>query len=64
MRALSIVTYGAALYAFSLGPTAPLAALRETGMVTALFIGFVFLKERVTPRRGGGGPGQPRRAPG
>lgn len=49
--ALSIVTYGAALYAFSLGPTAPLAALRETGMVTALFIGFVFLGERVTLRR-------------
>jgi drug/metabolite transporter (DMT)-like permease len=48
---LSIVTYGAALYAFSLGPTAPLAALRETGMVTALVIGFVFLKEPVTPRR-------------
>lgn len=49
--ALSIVTYGAALYAFSLGPTAPLAALRETGMVTALLIGFLFLGERVTPRR-------------
>ena len=48
---LSIVTYGAALTAFSLGPTAPLAALRETGMVTALFIGFVFLKEPVTARR-------------
>ena len=48
---LSILTYGAALYAFSLGPTAPLAALRETGMVTALFIGFVLLKEPVTPRR-------------
>ncbi|KQT34803.1 hypothetical protein ASG29_01180 [Sphingomonas sp. Leaf412] len=49
--ALSIVTYGMALYAFSLGPTAPLAALRETGMVTALLIGVVFLGERVTRRR-------------
>ncbi len=48
---LSILTYGAALTAFSLGSTAPLAALRETGMVTALFIGFVFLKEPVTARR-------------
>ncbi len=48
---LSIVTYGAALTAFSLGPTAPLAALRETGMVTALLIGFLFLGERITPRR-------------
>ena len=49
---LSIVTYGMALYAMSIGPTAPLAALRETGMVTALIIAIVFLKERVTPGRG------------
>ena len=49
--ALSIVTYGLALYALSLGPTAPLAALRETGMVTALMIAIVFLKERVTASR-------------
>ena len=49
---LSIVTYGMALYAMSIGPTAPLAALRETGMVTALVIAIVFLKERVTPGRG------------
>lgn len=46
--ALSIVTYGMALTAFSLGPTAPLAALRETGMVTALGIAVVFLHERAT----------------
>jgi drug/metabolite transporter (DMT)-like permease len=46
--ALSIVTYGMALWAFALGPTAPLAALRETGMVTALVISIVFLKERAT----------------
>ncbi|WP_293990327.1 DMT family transporter [Sphingomonas sp.] len=49
--ALSIVTYGLALYALSLGPTAPLAALRETGMVTALIIAVVFLKERATASR-------------
>ena len=49
--ALSIVTYGMALTAFALGPTAPLAALRETGMVTALVISIVFLKERATPGR-------------
>jgi drug/metabolite transporter (DMT)-like permease len=49
--ALSIVTYGMALTAFSMGPTAPLAALRETGMVTAVLIGAVVLKERVTPAR-------------
>jgi drug/metabolite transporter (DMT)-like permease len=50
--ALSILTYGLALYALSIGPTAPLAALRETGMVTALIIAAVFLKERVTVGRG------------
>lgn len=48
---LSIVTYGLALTAFSLGPTAPLAALRETGMVTALLIATFCLGERVTPGR-------------
>ena len=49
--ALSIVTYGLALGAFALGPTAPLAALRETGMVTALLLSAAFLREAVTPRR-------------
>lgn len=46
--ALSILTYGLALEAFARGPTAPLAALRETGMITALLISALFLKERVT----------------
>ena len=49
--ALSIVTYGLALWALSLGPTAPLAALRETGMVTALLLATLFLGEAVTLRR-------------
>ncbi|TPG16695.1 hypothetical protein EAH79_09760 [Sphingomonas koreensis] len=49
--ALSIVTYGMALWAFSLGPTAPLAALRETGMVTALLISIFALKERASAGR-------------
>lgn len=48
---LSILTYGMALTAFSLGPTAPLAALRETGMVTALLISILVLKERATAGR-------------
>ena len=48
---LSIVTYGLALAAFAMGPTAPLAALRETGMITALLIAFLFLGERVTWHR-------------
>jgi drug/metabolite transporter (DMT)-like permease len=50
--ALSIVTYGLALSAFALGPTAPLAALRETGMVTALGIAVFGLKEHVGWQRG------------
>lgn len=49
--ALSIVTYGLALLALSMGPTAPLAALRETGMITALLIAVLFLGEAVSTRR-------------
>ncbi|MGK6354040.1 SMR family transporter [Sphingomonas sp. DT-207] len=49
--ALSILTYGLALSAFALGPTAPLAALRETGMVTALAIATFVLGEQVTRGR-------------
>jgi len=49
--ALSIVTYGLALTALSLGPTAPLAALRETGMVTTLLIACFFLDEAVSSQR-------------
>jgi drug/metabolite transporter (DMT)-like permease len=45
---LSILTYGMALTALSLGPTAPLAALRETGMVSALLISIIYLKEHAT----------------
>lgn len=45
---LSILTFGLALYALSLGQTATLAALRETGMVTALLISIFVLKEPVT----------------
>ena len=48
---LSIVTYGLALTALSMGPTAPLAALRETGMVTALLIALLLLGESVSWQR-------------
>lgn len=48
---LSIVTFGTALYALSLGPVAQLAALRETGMVTALLISTLVFRERVTMGR-------------
>ncbi len=49
---LSVVTFGLALTALSMGPTAPLAALRETGMVTALLISIFVLKEPVSVGRG------------
>jgi drug/metabolite transporter (DMT)-like permease len=49
---LSILTYGLALFALSLGPTAPLAALRESGMLTALAIAIFVFGERVTVQRG------------
>ena len=48
---LSVLTYGTALFALRIGPTAPLAALRETGMVSALAISVLFLGERVDARR-------------
>ncbi|MET0239621.1 MAG: DMT family transporter [Sphingobium sp.] len=55
--AMSIVSYGLALNAFALGPTAPLAALRETGMITAVLLSVLFLKEKVAWTRmvGAGG---------
>lgn len=49
--ALSIVTYGLALWAFRLGATPKLAALRETSILFGIAIAIVFLKERATPAR-------------
>lgn len=49
--ALSIVTYGLALWAYRLGDTPRLAALRETSILFALGIGVFVLKERVTAGR-------------
>jgi drug/metabolite transporter (DMT)-like permease len=48
---LSFATFGLALFALAHGPTGPLSALRETGMVTALLISIFVLKEPVTPGR-------------
>jgi drug/metabolite transporter (DMT)-like permease len=45
--ALSIVTYGFALYAFRLGATPRLAALRETSILFGTAIAVIFLKERL-----------------
>lgn len=48
---LSAAGYGIALYALSLGSTAVLAALRETGLVMALVIAVVFLGEEASAGR-------------
>jgi drug/metabolite transporter (DMT)-like permease len=52
--ALSIVSYGLALWAYRLGGTPKLAALRETSIVFAFGIAVFVLKERVTWARAGG----------
>jgi drug/metabolite transporter (DMT)-like permease len=49
--AMSIVTYGLALWAYRLGDTPRLAALRETSIVFATLIAVFVLKERVTAAR-------------
>src|ERR1700744_1161547 len=49
--ALSIVTYGYALYAFRLGANPRLAALRETSILFGTAIAVIFLKERLTRLR-------------
>jgi drug/metabolite transporter (DMT)-like permease len=49
--ALSIVTYGLALWAYRLGDTPRLAALRESSILFAVAIAVFVLKERVTAGR-------------
>jgi drug/metabolite transporter (DMT)-like permease len=49
--ALSIVTYGFALFAFRLGATPRLAALRETSILFGTAIAVIFLNERLTRLR-------------
>ncbi len=49
--AFSLVTYGLALWAFRIGDTPRLAALRETSILFGVAIAVVFLKERLTRGR-------------
>lgn len=49
--ALSIVTYGLALWAYRLGDVPRLAALRETSILFGVAIAVIFLKEPVTRSR-------------
>jgi drug/metabolite transporter (DMT)-like permease len=48
---LSIVSYGAAIWAFRLSNIPRLAALREVSVLFGVTIAIVFLKERATPAR-------------
>lgn len=49
--AFSLLTYGLALWAYRLGDTPRLAALRETSILFGVAIAVVFLKERLTRGR-------------
>jgi drug/metabolite transporter (DMT)-like permease len=49
--ALSVVTYGLALWAYRLGDTPRLAALRETSILFGVAIAIIFLGERPTRAR-------------
>ncbi len=46
-----LLAYGAVVAAFALGPIGPVTALRETSVVFAVLIGWLFLGEALTPRR-------------
>lgn len=48
---VALVAYGAVVAAFALGPAGPIIALRETSVVFAALIGWLFLGEKLTSRR-------------
>lgn len=45
----SYTAYGIVIWAMTKAPIAPVAALRETSIILAVFIGSILLKERVNP---------------
>ena len=49
--AMSVGSYGVALWAMTQAPVAAVAALRETSILFATAIAFVFLRERIGPAR-------------
>jgi drug/metabolite transporter (DMT)-like permease len=49
--AVSLVSYGVVIWALSLAPMGQVSALRETGILFAMVIGVLFLKERPTARQ-------------
>lgn len=48
---VALIAYGVVIAAFALGPAGPITALRETSVVFAALIGWLFLGETLTPRR-------------
>jgi drug/metabolite transporter (DMT)-like permease len=48
---IAMVSYVIIIYAFTKGPAGPITALRETSVVFATLIGWLFLKEKLTARR-------------
>jgi len=48
---LATIAYGVIILAFTMGPAGPITALRETSVVFAALIGWLFLKEKLTARR-------------
>ncbi len=48
---VAMVAYGLVVAAFSLGPAGPITALRETSVIFAVLIGWLFLGEPPTLRR-------------
>jgi drug/metabolite transporter (DMT)-like permease len=49
--AMSLAAYWIAIWAFTQAPLAMVAALRETGVLFAMLIGALLLKEKMSPRR-------------
>jgi len=49
--AFSLISYGAALYAFSLAPIGKMSAIRETSVVFSAIFAYVILKEPLGRRR-------------
>ena len=48
---VAMIAYGVVIAAFSIGPAGPITALRETSVVFAVLIGWLFLGETLTARR-------------
>lgn len=48
---VALLAYGVVVAAFALGPAGPITAIRETSVVFAVLIGWLFLGERLTSRR-------------